>query len=148
MSEQTPDMIRKVAMDFDNAIEAKNIEAALSAFSPECEIELFGTKLYGLENARKWINWLYMHLDQIEFEPVTIIVKGNIFFEEFIVHGTLHNGKQVKSKQAEILIYENYKIKSLRIYFDRLDFMNSLVDGFIAKRIVKSLINRSLEGLV
>jgi hypothetical protein len=148
MQEQTPDMIRKVAMDFDSAIESKNIEYALSAFSPDCEIELFGIKIYGLKNARKWIDWLYRNLDQIKFEPITIMVEGNIFFEEFVVHGILHTGKQIKLKQAEVLVYENYKIKSLRIYFDRLEFMGSIVDGFISKRLIKSLINKSVEGLV
>jgi ketosteroid isomerase-like protein len=148
LSEQNPDLIRKVAMDFDNAIESKNIEEALSAFSPDCVIELFGIRIQGLESAKKWIKWLYTHLDRISFEPITIMVEDNIFFEEFIVHGTLHNGKKIKSSQAEVLVYENYKIKSLRIYFDRLDFIESIVDGFISKRIVKSLVNRSLEGLV
>lgn len=55
---QSPDEIRKVATDFDNAIESKNIELALSSFADDCEIELLGVKLIGRQGARKWLDWL------------------------------------------------------------------------------------------
>jgi hypothetical protein len=76
------------------------------------------------------------------------MVEGNTFFEEFILVGTLPNGKIVESKQSEVLVYEDYKIKSLRVYFDRLDFADVVADSFISRKIVKTLISRSLKGLV
>jgi len=146
-NKQTPEKIRKVAMDLDNAIEKKNIEKILSSFSDDCEIELLGIKLKGKEGVKKWINWLYKHLDEIKFTPVTIIVEGDIFFEEFIVKARLRDGIEIQSKQAEVLVYENYKIKSLRLYFDRLDFADAVAKGLISKRITQELIKKSLEGL-
>jgi hypothetical protein len=76
------------------------------------------------------------------------MVTNGVFFEEFKVTGTLPNGKIVESKQSEVLVYENYKIKSLRLYFDRLDFADLVVNDFLSKRIVKMLKSRSLKGLV
>jgi ketosteroid isomerase-like protein len=145
---QLPDEIRKVAADLDNAIENRNIEVALSCFSDDCEIELLGTKLAGREGLRKWITWLYGHLAEIRFLPITIMVYGNTFFEEFVLKGKLHNGIKVQSKQAEVLIYEDYKVRSLRLYFDRLEFADSIAKGPISKALVKRFIKRSLKGLV
>jgi ketosteroid isomerase-like protein len=145
---QLPEKIRRVASDLDNAIESKDIESILSSFSDDCEIELLGIKLTGKEGVRKWTHWLYKHLAEVRFSPVTIMADGNTFFEEFILKGKLHNGIEVQSKQAEVLIYENYKLKSLRLYFDRLDFVDSVVKGTISKAFVRKLMKRSLKGLM
>nr|KXH72602.1 MAG: hypothetical protein AM325_00800 [Candidatus Thorarchaeota archaeon SMTZ1-45] len=148
VQEQEEDQIREVAMDLDDAIESRNIEQIVSFFADDCEIELMGVTLSGKDGARKWLEWLFETLVEIKLEPVIIMVDGNAFFEEFILIGTLPNGKTVKSKQSEVLIYENYKIKSLRLYFDRLDFADVVAEGIISRRIVKTLIARSLRGLL
>jgi ketosteroid isomerase-like protein len=135
-------------MDFDNAIESKDIDHMVSFFADDCEIELMGIKLSGKDGARRWLEWLFDTLVEVRFKPVTIMVEGNVFFEEFVLEGTLPNGKVVESKQSEVLVYENYKIKSLRVYFDRLDFADVVADGFVSKKIIKTLISRSLRGLV
>jgi ketosteroid isomerase-like protein len=140
--------IRKVAMHLDKSIENKDVESILSCFADDCEIELLGIKLKGKKEARKWINWLYTHLADVKFIPVTILVERDMFFEEFIAMAKLHNGIEIQSKQAEVLMYENYKVKSLRLYFDRLDFADSVAKGFISKRLVRLLIKKSLKGLI
>lgn len=145
--EQTPEKIREVAMAFDGALTAKNMEEIVSAFADDCEIELLGIKLTGKKGVKNWVNWLFKHISGIEFIPVNIMVEGNIFFEEFVVKGTLQDGKILESKQAEVLIYEGCKIKSLRIYFDRLDFADAVAGDPISKRVVGLLIKRSLDGL-
>ena len=146
--EQDEDKIRQVAMDFDNAIESKDIDLMVSFFADDCEIELMSIVLSGKEGARKWLEWLFGTLVEVKFKPIIIMVEGNIFFEEFILVGTLPNGKIVESKQSEVLVYEDYKIKSLRVYFDRLDFADVVAEDFISRRIVKMLISRSLKGLM
>jgi len=135
-------------MEFDNAIEKRDIEMMVNAFTDDCEIELLGVVLKGKDGVRTWLDWLFTHLVKVKFIPSIIIVENNIFFEEFVLMGTLQDGSVVESKQSEVLVYEDYKIKSLRLYFDRLDFVNAVVKGFVSKRIVNILISRSLEGLV
>jgi len=144
---QSPDEIRRVAMDFDNAIESKKLELALSSFADDCEIELPGVRLIGRDGARKWLDWLYKNLAEVKFVPVTVTVDGNTFFEEFILEGKLHNGVEVRSRQAEVLIYENLQIKSLRLYFDRLDFADAVAKGPISRAISRRLVRTSLKGL-
>ena len=75
------------------------------------------------------------------------MIQGNSFFEEFVVKAELHNGASVTSKQSEVLIYEELKVKSLRLYFDRLDFADSFNKGFLNRYIIKKIIKRSLKGL-
>ena len=93
---------------------------------------------------RKWIDWLYSNLEEVKFEPITIIVEGNTLFEEFMIQAKLHNGVEVISKQGEVLIYENYKIRSLRLYFDRLDFAHAVIKGPITKAIVNKIVKKIL----
>jgi len=76
------------------------------------------------------------------------MVDNNIFFEEFIIHVTFKQGKKVSVKLAEVLEYQNYKIKSLRLYLDRLEFADIFATGFLSKKLVKLFIKRSLKGLV
>ncbi len=145
---QSPDEIRKIAMDLDNAIASQNIELLLSTFCDDCEIKLLGIKLAGKEGARKWLDWMYEHLAKVELSPVMVMVDGNTLFEEFILKATLHNGIEIESKQAEVLTFENDKIKSLRLYFDRMDFADSVVKGFLGKALVNQMVKTSLKGLI
>ena len=144
---QDEDRIKEVAMELDNAIESGDVEQIVAFFADDCEIELMGITLSGKDGARRWLEWLFDTLVEVKFRPVTIMVEDDTFFEEFILIGTLQNGKVVESKQSEVLIYEDYKIKSLRVYFDRLDFADVVADDFISRKIVKMLISRSLKGL-
>jgi len=144
---QSPDKIRKIALALDNAIESKNIEGILSSFTEDCEIELLRQHLIGKEGVKKWIDWMYKNVRQIKFQPIIIMVKGNALFEEFIVRARLHSGIEIKSKQSEVLVYENDKIKSLRLYFDRLDFVEPAIKGRINKAIINQVLKKSLEGL-
>jgi ketosteroid isomerase-like protein len=140
--------IKEVAKELDDALETKNIDQILPFFSDDCEIELLGITVKGEEGVRRWLKWQYEHVAEVKLLPVIIMIEGNVFFEEFVVNAKLHDGTEAESKQAEVLIYdENYRVKSLRLYFDRLDFANSVVRDPISKFIVKRLIKMSLKGL-
>ncbi len=144
---QTPDGIKSVAMDFDNAIEKMNIEELTDFFSEDCEIIVLSEVLKGWDGVRVFFNWLFNNVIKIKLEPINIIVKDDVFFEEFTLKAKLPDGTSVTSNQAEVLVYENYKIKSLRLYFDRLDFANAIATDFISKGILKTIVKRSLKGL-
>jgi hypothetical protein len=139
--------IKKIAMDFDKTIEKKHTDKIPFFFTKDCEIELLGLTLIGENGIKKWVDWLYKYIDKIRFEPITIMVNENIFFEEFIVNATLKNGGKIKSKQSEVLVYEDYKIKSLRLYFDRLELSKSLFQNPITNYILNKIISKSMQGL-
>jgi len=139
--------VRRVALALDNALENRNLQAVMEKFSDDCEIELLGVKLFGAEGVRKWVNWMYEHVAELKFVPVTIMVEGNTFSEEFVVEAKFHDGEAARSKQTVVLEFDNLKIKSLRLYFDRLDFSGAVAKDVVSKTIVKELIKKSLEGL-
>jgi ketosteroid isomerase-like protein len=146
-TEKSTDEIRRVAMALDNAIENKDPDAVIACFADDCEIELLRHSLVGKAGVKKWFGWLFKNIRQIKFQPVKIMAEGNTLFEEFIIRARLHSGPEVKSKQAEILIFENDKIKSLRLYFDRLDFADTLTKDPVSKAVLSRIIKKSLEGL-
>ena len=51
-------------------------------------------------------------------------------------------------RQAEVLVYEDHMIKSLRLYFDRLDFSDLIAGNIVSRKIVHSVKSRSLKGLL
>ena len=146
-SVHSSDEIRKVAMAFDKALENKDLQAIIETLADDCEIELLGVKLSGKAGAEKWFSWLYKHVAEMKLLPITIMVEGNLFFEEYIVKVKFHDGEEASSNQAEVLVFENLKIKNLRMYFDRLDFSSSVAKDVISKTIVRQLVKKSLEGL-
>ena len=142
------DKLREAAKELDVSLESKNIDQILPFFADDCEIELLGIAVKGKEGVERWLKWQYEHVAEVKLVPVIIMPEGNVFFEEFVVNAKLHDGTKVESKQAEVLIYdENYKVKSLRLYFDRLDFANSVVQDPISKFIVRRLIKMSIKDL-
>ena len=123
---QTPDGIKSAAMDFDNAIEKMNVDELLEFFTDDCEVIVLNEVLKGKDGARKFFDWLFANVIKIKFEPVNIMVENDVFFEEFIVKAKLPDGTSVVSNQAEVLVFENYKINSLRLYLDRLERFSSM----------------------
>lgn len=75
------------------------------------------------------------------------MVSGNTFFEEFIAKAKLHNEEEIRSKQAVVLQFKDRLITNLRLYFDRLDFADSVARDVVSKTIVKELVKKSIEGL-
>jgi len=144
---QDKNKILKLASDLDNDLELKNENKLISYFTDDCKIEMLGIKLEGRNELKKWLNWFFQMFEIIRFEPIVIMVENNTFFEEFFIRGTLKNGKSTNVKVAEVLEYQNYKIRSLRLYLDRLEF-GSIIDGFFSKKLINFIKKRSLKGLI
>ena len=140
--------IRELAKALDDAIEKHNVQELLSYFSEECEIHLPGITLSGHEGLKKAIRWMFRYLKEIALAPVTIIIQDNIFFEEFIVKAKVA-GRYLELRQAEVLEYStDYKVKSIRLYFDRLEFAQAFSSNFIDRILIKQVNKASLRGLL
>lgn len=147
LEHQDKEKIIQLAANLDNDLETKDIGKVIPYFSEDCEIELLGIMLRGLSGVRNWLEWFFDMFERIKFEPIVIMVQDDIFFEEFKITVFSKNNKKISVKMAEVLKYENYKIKSLRLYFDRLELAESVIDGFFTKKIIKAIKKKSLEGL-
>jgi hypothetical protein len=145
---QNKDKIIQLAAELDDDLEKKDINKLISYFSEDCEIELLGITLKNHQGVKKWLEWFFSSFKSIKFEPIVIMVENDIFFEEFVIQGITNNGNELNVKVSEVLIYENYKIKSLRLYLDRLLFADAAITGFIGKKIVNMIKKKSLNDLL
>jgi len=146
--QQSRRMILGLAKDLDDAIEKKDQQSIISMFDEDCEIELLGISLRGRSGVRRWLDWLYEKLISIKLTPITIMVEGDVFFEEFMVKARLRNGAEITSKQSEVLVYEKNKVKSLRLYFDRLEFADAVAKDIFSRALVNRIITLSLKDLL
>ena len=147
--QMSPEKIRNLAKALDDAIEKQDMEEILSYFSDNCEIELPGVTLSGKEGLRKAIRWMYRYLKEITLIPITIMVDGNTFFEEFIVRAKIKEGKEIEVKQTEVLVYDDeYKVKNIRLYFDRLELAAAYTSNPVEKIMINQLSKASLKGLL
>ena len=145
----SPVKIRKLAKALDDAIESRNNEEVLSYFSDNCEIELPGIKLSGKEGMQKAVAWMYKYLKGIVLIPITIMINGNTFFEEFIIRVKIKEGKEIQVRQTEVLVYDDeYKVKNIRLYFDRLELAAAYTFNPIEKIMISQISKASLKGLL
>jgi ketosteroid isomerase-like protein len=135
------------AKAFDDAIERQDMNEVMSYFCDDSEIELLGVKLNGKEGLRNAFDWIYKYLKEMKLIPITIMVDGDVFFEEFIVKAKVKDGKELRVKQSEVLVWEDDKIKSLRLYFDRLELADAFISNLLERMMVKQLVKESLKGL-
>lgn len=147
-SSQTQADVRDTAEKFGGYVGAKNVEAVISCFAEDCEIEFLNVKLKGKHGAGEWIKWLYGHMSELRYEPVFTMSDGNVFFVEYVLVGKLHNGIDIKSRQAQIMIFDSEgRIKHFRYYFDRLDFVESAINRIMAKSLVQIFNQKTLNDL-
>ena len=138
--------IRAAATELDVALEAGDVDRAVACFAPECTIELLGVRLDGHDGVRRWLAWVYDHVDRIEFRPRLISVDGDTLIEEFGVTGTSSDGRRLHGRWAELLTYRDDLVTSLRLYFDPLEFAPALgLLGRLAGPPAKWLTRRGLE---
>jgi hypothetical protein len=139
--------IRELAKALDDAIEKHDIEELVSCFSEACEIQLPGIRLNGHEGLRKAIRWMYRYLKEITLIPITIMIQGNTFFEEFIVKARVSSG-DIEVRQAEVLVYDNgCKVREIRLYFDRLELAQAFSSNLFDRILIRKVSAVSLKGL-
>lgn len=138
--EKRENLIIKLAMNFDNDLEAKNLQKLPSYFSDDCQIELLGKTLNGKEGVSQWLDWLFGNVKELRFVIINVIVKDNMLIEEYALNAETAEGLKIQSRQVEILEFDQYnKIHNLRLYFDRIDFANTLLQNSVSEQNEKIL---------
>lgn len=142
---QSEASIRRVASELDDALEAGDLGRVTACFATDCEVELLGVRLVGHDGVRRWLDWVFAHVDRIEFDPRVILVNGATLVEEFGVRATLADGRQLQGQWAEVLTYRDDLVTSLRLYFNPVDFAPALgAPGRLAGPALTRLVRRGL----
>lgn len=142
---QSEGSIRRAAADLDDALEAGDLERVVACFAEDCSIELLGVRLVGRAGVRRWLGWVFAHVERVEFAPRLMSVDGDTFIEEFAVTGILAGGRRLESRWAEILTYRENLVASLRLYFNPIDFAPAIgVAGRAMGPAAASFVRRGL----
>ena len=148
MAAQDPDRIREVAMRLDDTLEVMDKEKVLEFFTDDCEIKFLGKTLRGKDGVIKWLDWMEAKgMSAMQLTPVNIQVIGDTFLEEFKAKAVLADGTEIEAEQCEVLVYEDYKVKSLRLYFDRVQYAPMITRNCIERGVIRRLDKMTFEGL-
>ena len=142
---QTETSIRRAAAELDDALEAGDRDRVVACFATDCTIELLGVRLEGHEGVGRWLDWVFRHVDRLDFTPRVITVDGEVFVEEFGVTGTLSDGRRVESQWAEVLTYRDDLVTSLRLYFNAIDFAPA--SGIVGRALGPAAMRLARRGL-
>jgi ketosteroid isomerase-like protein len=142
---QSESSIRAAASQLDEALEAGDLDRVVACFAEDCTVELLGVRLHGHEGVRRWLDWVFAHVERIEFSPRVISIHGGVFIEEFGVTGTLASGRRLESQWAEMLTYRDDLVTSLRLYFNPLDFAPAL--GTVGRAVGPAAVRLARRGL-
>jgi ketosteroid isomerase-like protein len=142
---QSESSIRQAASELDEALEAGDRDRVVACFAEDCTIELLGIRLQGHAGVRRWLHWVFAHIERIEFSPRVISVDGDTFIEEFEVTGTHAGGRSLESQWAEMLTYRDNLVTSLRLYFNPIDFAPAL--GMVGRAVGPTALRLARRGL-
>lgn len=142
---QSESSIRQAASELDQSLEAGDRDRVTACFSDDCTVELLGVRVHGRDGVRRWLDWVFAHVERIEFTPRVISVDGDTFIEEFRVSGTLAGGRILDSEWAEILTYRDNLVTSLRLCFDPIDFAPAL--GIVGRAVGPAALRLARRGL-
>jgi ketosteroid isomerase-like protein len=137
--------IRHAASELDEALEAADVDRVVACFSEDCTLELLGVRLSGHDGVRRWLAWVFDHVERIEFTPRVISVDGDTFIEEFGVIGVMADGRRLESQWAEILTYRDDLVTSLRLYFNPIDFAPAI--GLVGRLVAPTAARLARRGL-
>jgi len=142
---QSESSIREAALEMDTALENRDVDRVVACFAEDCTIELLGVCLTGHAGVRRWLDWVFAHVERIEFNPRLVSVEGDVFIEEFGVIGILADGRRLESHWAEMLTYRDDLVTSLRLYFNPLDFAPAL--GVVGRALGPAAARLARRGL-
>lgn len=143
---QSEASIRQAGAVLDVALEAPDLDQVVTCFAEDCVVELLGVRIAGHDGVRRWLGWVFGHVERIQLTPRLISVDGDQLIEEFAVEAVLPDGKRLHSGWAEFLTYQDDLVTSLRLYFNPLDFAPALgLAGRVMGPAVVRLARRGLE---
>lgn len=125
----------------------KDVEKLLSLFTEDVILMCPGVTLKGLEGAKRFMKWWGAQFQKFTTETTSLTIEGERAAHEYVLEGTTPEGLTVRFDGVAIYEFKDGKILRIRNYFDVLTVAKQVVKGFIAKRAVKSVIDRYEKGL-
>lgn len=140
--------IESVIRSFIEAFEKKDVEKALTFFTEEAVWLAPEGTFKGKEELKRYMTWMNQYAPDLKMRDtgIGIMVKGNKAVYEYIVESSVEG---TKYETPGICVYEfsDEKIQYHRAVYDRLSIGRQAAKGWLAKRMVRSFIERAEKGL-
>ena len=140
--------IASIMREFIKSFEAADVEKSLSYFAEDAAWVAPEGTFKGKEELRRYLT---NEAQSIRDMTVTetgnkIIVQGNKAFYEHVIAGTIE-GKRSEGLAMCAYEFTNDKIQEIRTVYDRLSMAKQVAKGWLAKRLVNSIVKQTEKGL-
>ncbi len=140
--------IESVMRDYIAALVKRDVEKALSFFAEDATLVTPEGTFKGKEELKRYLTWSAQSVPDLTVTDagIGIMVQENRAVYEHVLAGTIEG---VKCEWLGMCVYEfsDEKIQHLRTVHDRLSTAKQVTKGWLAKRIVSSIIKRAEKGL-
>jgi uncharacterized protein (TIGR02246 family) len=140
--------IETLLRSFARTLESRDLEKALSFFSPDAVYVNPSGRFTGTAEIRRYLRWMFETNSELQIVEcgVGILASGNKAVFEHTIRGTF----QGKKWELPILCtYESAdgKIKRILTLYDRLSMARQVAKGWLPRRAVGAVIKASEKGL-
>jgi len=128
------------------ALNNRDVEKAVSFFADDATMIACEGIFKGREEIKRRFTWFLRQWSELKVTENKLILEGNRAAHEYVIEGTTREGKG-RFPGVAIYAFGNGKVQQVHDYYDRLSIAQQLAKGWLARRIVSSIIERMEEGL-
>jgi predicted ester cyclase len=138
---------RGVMRSIHVALINKDVDKAVSFYRDDATLVANEGTFKGIQEIRRYYSWLLQQWPELKFIERMLLVDGNKAACEYVVEGTGREGMGSKFSGVHMYEFRNGKVQQVRAYSDRLLIAKQLARGWLAKRLVSSIVDRMQRGL-
>jgi ketosteroid isomerase-like protein len=151
MSEERRKSIKTLAYEgairgIQEALNSRDVEKAVSFFADDATMIVCEGTFKGRDEIKRRFAWLLQQWSDLKVTEKELILEGNHVAHEYVIEGTTREGKGSFPGVA-IYAFGNGKVQQVHDYYDRLPIARQLAKGWVARRIISSVIEQMEKGL-
>jgi len=140
--------IENIMRDCLRALEKGDVEKGLSFWAEDGVWVTPAGTFKGKEEVKRYLTWMAQSMRDVKIVEtgIGIMVQGNNAFVEHVIAGTMGG---VKGEVLAMCAWEfsDGKIHRMRTVMDRLSLAKQVARGWLAKRLVNSIVKQAERGL-
>jgi len=139
--------IKDVVRGLNQAIERKDVEKMLSLYAEGAVLVVPEGTFEGREEIRRYWMWQAQSALEVKSTETEMIVQGNKLAAEHIIAVTMVSGTKWQVSIACMYEFTDGKIQLHKLSYDRLSVAKQAAKGWLAKRLVSSIVSQVEKGL-
>ena len=144
----TDEKIASIMRDLIKTLETGDVEKALSFFAEDGVWVTPNGTFKGKEELRRYLTYSAQSMRDVTITETgnKIIVQGDKAFYEHVIAATIE-GNRAEGLAMCAYEFTNDKVQEVRTVYDRLLMAKQAAKGWLAKKIVNSIVKQAEKGL-